>query len=108
MNYSGKILDGNFPEPYSKEELQEKLKELLAGSLEKKCFTGETEEMIISILLVVFSSLTSDPIIWTKNMVKMKRGIVKTGKILVNKVSLVSSAASFDSSIITRSTVAWL
>ena len=36
MNYSGKILDGNFLEPYSKEELQEKLKELLAGSLEAR------------------------------------------------------------------------
>ena len=49
MNYSGKILDGNFPEPYSKEELQEKLKELLAGSLEAR------DEIITHNLCLVMS-----------------------------------------------------
>lgn len=36
MNYSGKILNDDLAEPYSKEELQEKLKELIAGSLEAR------------------------------------------------------------------------
>ena len=56
-----------------------KTKTLADITLEAKCTCGETLDIIISILLVDFSSFTSLPIICIKNIVKKKNGNIIIG-----------------------------
>ena len=64
---------------------------LLAKTLENKCILGLTFDIIISILLVVFSSQISPPTIWTKNTTSIKNGNITVGKTLVITIFIFSS-----------------